>query len=101
MSADYSTYVDENARLIILKALAMEINGSMNDSLLGHQLERFGISKPRSYLRNQMRWLENTAGAVRITEAGTALIATLTRTGRDHVERRLVLEGVQRPGDPE
>ncbi len=97
----YSAFIDENVRLIILKALSMEVNGSLNDSLLERELERFGYHKPRSYLRNQLRWLETTGSAVRVNEAGTALIATLTRTGRDHVERRLVLDGVQRPGDPE
>jgi len=101
MTAGYKDFVDQNVRLIILKALAMETNASLNDSLLERELEVFGYKRTREYLRNQMRWLETEAGAVRISAAGTALIATLTRTGRDHVERRLVLEGIQRPGDVE
>ncbi len=101
MSAGYKDFVDQNVRLIILKALAMETNASLNDSLLERELEVFGYKRTREYLRNQMRWLESEARAVRISAAGTAIIATLTRTGRDHVERRLVLEGVQPPGDVE
>ena len=34
---------------------------------------------------------------MKLTEAGTVLIAELTRAGLDHVERRAFLEGVERP----
>ncbi len=78
MTAGYKDFVDQNVRLIILKALAMETNASLNDSLLERELEVFGYKRTREYLRNQMRWLETEAGAVRISTAGTALIATLT-----------------------
>jgi hypothetical protein len=99
MATSYKDFVDQNVRLIILKALAGEDHASMNDALLEYQLELFGYRKTREYLRNQMRWLESEAGAVRLEEAGTALIATLTKTGRYHVERKRFLEGVQRPSD--
>jgi hypothetical protein len=59
-------------------------------------LETFGHRKSRDYLRDQLRWLEEM-GAVTLTEAGTVLIAELTRRGRDHVERRVVIEGIARP----
>ena len=36
-------------------------------------------------------------GAVTLREAGTVLIATITRAGIDHVERRGIIEGVLRP----
>jgi hypothetical protein len=48
-------------------------------------------------VRNQLRWLERSVGAVKLTEAGTAMIAELIEPGLDHVERRRVLEGVKRP----
>lgn len=99
MSAGYHAFVDENIRLIILRALGEVDNASLNDSLLAHELERFGYSKTREYLRNQMRWLETEVGAVRTMAPGTALVATLTKAGRDHLEKRRYLEGIQRPGD--
>jgi hypothetical protein len=36
---------------------------------------------------------------VKVVEVGTIMVATLTRVGRDHVERRSLLSGVSRPGD--
>lgn len=101
MAEGYKAYVDENVRLIILKALSEEDNASLNDSLLDRELERFGYRKTRDYLRNQLRWLDSEVGAVKVTNAGSAVIATLTSAGRDHVERRRFLIGIQLPGDLE
>jgi hypothetical protein len=97
MVKDYRTAFDANARLVILRALAGEANVSLNDALLLAELERFGILKSKDYLRIQLAWLESEAGAVKLREAGTAIIATLLQPGLDHVERRRVLDGVQRP----
>jgi len=47
-------------------------------------------------VRTEMRKLEEI-GAVQLAEAGTILIASITRAGLDHVERRSVIEGVARP----
>ncbi|OKP69617.1 hypothetical protein BTE77_27900 [Ensifer adhaerens] len=99
MAPNYKDFVDQNVRLVILKALALESHASLNDALIEYQLQLFGYNRTREYLRNQLRWLENEAGAIRIEEHGSAWIATLTRTGRYHVERKCFLEGVQRPGD--
>ena len=98
MSNDYlnNTY-NPNARLVILKALAQQSDYRLNDSILQMELQVFGINKGRGYLRNQLKWLEAEADAVKLREAGTAIIAELTETGLDHVERRQVLEGVARP----
>lgn len=101
MTDGYKAFVDENVRLIILKALAEENNGSLNDALLERELERFGYAKTREYLRNQISWLETEVAAVTTTVAGTALIATLTKNGRYHLERKRFLQGVQQPGDAE
>ena len=89
--------IREEARLIILKALAVEPNYSHNESVLTDTLETFGVLRPRAWVRDEMRWLA-TMGAVKITEAGSVLIATLTDKGREHVERRMLIEGVKRPG---
>jgi hypothetical protein len=98
MNANYAQFADANVRLIILRALAEEVNSSLNDAMLLATLENFGHYRTKDYLRNQLAWLAREVGAVTTREAGTAVIATLTQAGLDHVERRRVLEGVQRPG---
>lgn len=93
----YGDHYDANARLVILKALAQQTDYRLNDAMLAKALEAFAINKGRGYLKNQLRWLQEEASAVTISNMGTAIIAELTETGLDHVERRQVLEGVARP----
>jgi hypothetical protein len=93
---DFRQYIAADVRLIILRDLAVQPDYRLNETLLLRVLETFGHRKSRDYLRDQLRWLEEM-GAVTLTEAGTVLIAELTRRGRDHVERRVVIEGIARP----
>ncbi|WP_417423585.1 hypothetical protein [Hoeflea sp.] len=97
MFEGYADHFDTEARLAILKALADETGYALPDSMITTILETFAIKRGREYVRNQLRWLEHSAGAVKLTVAGTALIAELTEPGLDHIERRRVLEGVKRP----
>jgi hypothetical protein len=101
MRPDYQAYINENIRLIILKALAAEDNATLNDWRISKELEAFGYAKTPEFIRNQLLWLEKQAGAVRTWALGTAMMAELTKAGRWHVERRHHLEGIQRPGDAE
>lgn len=102
LAEDYKKWVDENIRLIILKDLSDETSGgSTNTFLIQKSLERFSYKKSRDYIRNQLLWLEQNAGAVKTRSEGTETSAVLTRMGRDHVEGRTYLAGVQRPGDVE
>ena len=84
------------ARLIILRALGEQVNYSLNESLLQETLETFGIYKPRDWLREELNRMADL-GAVTVTVAGSVMVATATRKGLDHVERRLVIEGIKRP----
>lgn len=101
MSADhlagFAEHYNAEARLVLLKELAAQTDYRLNDSLLTQALIIFGINKGRAYVRNQLTWLQETAGAVRLVPAGTAIIAELLEPGLDHVERRILLEGVKRP----
>jgi hypothetical protein len=94
--SDFRQYIAADVRLIILRELAVQPDYRLNETLLLRVLETFGHRKSRDYLRDQLRWLEEM-GAVTLTEAGTVMIAELTRRGRDHVERRVVVEGIARP----
>jgi hypothetical protein len=89
--------IAEEGRLVILRTLAEETDHRLNSSLLIAALEPWGIKRGRDWLNTQLRKLAEI-GAVILTEPKDGLlIATLTRAGLDHVERRSVLEGVKRP----
>lgn len=92
--------IREEGRLIILRALRDEPDQRLNSELLRRSLEQWGISRTRDWVSGEIRHLEQI-GAVTVVEAGTVLVASLTRRGEDHVERRLVLDGVKRPSAPE
>jgi hypothetical protein len=84
------------ARLIILKALAGQPNESLTSTMLALELETFSIRRERGWVHDEMRWLAE-AGAIRVTEAGTVLIGTLTEKGARHLSREIAIEGVLRP----
>ena len=93
---DYSAHLTRDARLVILRALNDQTDGRLNESILEKVLESFGYRRSRDWIRQQLRYLEDV-GAVSVTEAGSVMIAEIKRAGVDHVERRSVLEGVNRP----
>ncbi|MGR3484053.1 MAG: VpaChn25_0724 family phage protein [Paracoccaceae bacterium] len=93
----YHDHFDAAARLVILKALANEQGYSLNDTMVMGQLHTFAINRGRDYVRTQLAFLAGEAGAVILRTAGTAIIATLTEAGLDHVQHRRVLSGVAKP----
>ena len=94
----YLEALAEDARLIILKELAAQIDGRMNEVGLVHVLDAFGIRRSREWVRTQILKLDEL-GAVHKQEVGTVLVAALTKAGRDHVDRRSVIDGVARPSE--
>ena len=92
----YEEYLELDARLTILKELALQTDGRLNETILTAALDRFGHRRSREWVRTQLRKLADV-GAVSIVEAGSVMITTITRAGLDHVERRGVIEGIARP----
>ena len=88
------------ARLIILKALAQQAGYSASDALLEPVLEIYGIKRGRAFVTGELTHLAEL-GAVTLTVVGTTSIATLTRRGHDHVERRIIMPGIKRPSPDE
>ncbi|MBZ9678910.1 hypothetical protein [Mesorhizobium sp. ES1-1] len=91
---------DQNARLAILRFLAEQNDYRLSDSMIDDLLvTRLAINRGRGYVRTQLAWLENSAGAVKNTNNGkVGIICELTTAGADHVLRRHVLPGIKRPG---
>lgn len=96
---DMAQLIREQARLVVLRALAGQVDERLNSDLLLPQLDLFGIRKDRAWLHDEMRWLADM-GAVTLLEAGSILVATLTEKGRRHLDRHIAIEGVQRPSRP-
>ncbi len=93
----YDQHFRANARMIILKALADEADYRLNEVMLRGVLEAFAIKRGRDWLRIELRWLDEEAGAIRRHEVGSVIVAELTEAGLDHIERRRVLDGIQKP----
>jgi hypothetical protein len=92
----YADHVARDARLVILRLLHADTSGTGNEVLLQAGLRTFGHDRTRDFVRTQMRTLADL-GALRVTEAGSVLVASITSLGIDHVERRAHIEGVERP----
>ena len=102
---NYERKCQEDARLAILAELAQQRDATLNSRTIMRVIEAFGMRPTNEWVENQLRRLEEF-GAIQLQSAelpglGRVLIAVLTRTGRDHVERRALLAGVSVPVDRE
>lgn len=95
----YQEAIDEEMRLCLLKALYDMHDYQANDSVLKRIADASAFNRSRQNIVSQLKVLEDV-GAVALDQRENATIATLTEKGRDHVERRIELTGVQRPDPP-
>jgi len=96
----YEETVTEDARLVILRALAEQTDGRLNETIIVAALDSFGHRRSREWTRTQLNKLAEL-GAVTLTDAGSISIASLTRAGQDHVERRSFIAGIKSPSPEE
>lgn len=96
---DYAEIVRQDARLIILKALAGQVDERLHSGYLVEELLRFGIDRPREWVHGELDWLAEM-GAVTLAKPGTVVVATLAEKGARHLRRALIIEGVKRPSRP-
>lgn len=99
MFEGFDDVYDQSARLAILRCLAEQPDYRLTDSMIDDLLAtRYAINRGRGYVRTQLAWLENSAGAVKTRAQGHLITCELTSAGEDHVLRRHVLPGIKRPG---
>lgn len=96
----FESRLREEARLVILRALAEQPNGTLNSSMMEPELTLYGIERTRAWLHQQITHLADIGG-VKAHVAGTVMVATLTTLGRAHLARKTRLERVKPPSDPE
>lgn len=92
----YEQHLERDARLVMLKELAAQSDGRLNETILTAALDAYGYRRSRDWVRTQLLAMKEL-GAVTLTEAGTVMIAAITRLGVAHVERRQIIEGIARP----
>jgi hypothetical protein len=83
-------------RLTMLKSLKAQHDATANEKILQMEAKSFGLSYTREVIRQELKYLESLQ-AIKLTEAGSVMIATLKRRGEDHLERLVELEGVDAP----
>lgn len=93
---NYEELLTKDARLVILRALTQQTDGRLNEVILTAELDSFGHRRSREWVRTQLEALREL-GAVVTTDAGTVKVASITKLGVAHVERRQVIDGVARP----
>lgn len=103
--SSYEQRCQEDARLAILAELAQQRDATLNSRSLTTLIEQVVPRRTREWIETQLDWLD-TMGAIRVTRSelpglGPVSIATITRAGRDHVERRIVIHGITLPADVE
>lgn len=101
LGLDWEKVKRERGRLVILRALAEQVDGSLDSRTIeDFVLPPFNINEDRVWINEQLDYL-GKRGAVIVTEAGSVKIATLTKHGRRHLTRAVAIEGVLRPSEPE
>lgn len=99
MGVDWDRIRRERGRLVILKALAEQVNGTLDSSMIEEIMPLFAIRETRQWVHEQMEYLAHH-NAVKLTTAGTVMIATLKLRGRRHLTLDEAIDGVTRPSEP-
>ncbi len=97
--SDYLELIRQDARLIMLKALAAQSDERLHSGLLSEELRLFGIDRPREWIHGELDWLAEM-GAITQNKVGSVVVATLTEKGARHLRRAIVIEGIKRPSRP-
>ena len=92
----FADYLRKDVRLVCLRILSETPAVRANSSVLFNLLHQFGHSVTRDLVKTELRWLEEQ-GLVKLEEAGSVLVATLSERGQDVAEGRAVVDGVARP----
>ncbi|MEX7005730.1 ArsR family transcriptional regulator [Pseudomonas aeruginosa] len=99
MTSNYSGFISQDRRLVILRILAEMPTYQANSSVLHTVLSQWGHDPSRDQVKGELRWLEEQQ-LVKIEDVsnGAVLVAKLTERGADVAAGRARVDGVKRPG---
>lgn len=86
-----------DARLIILRELAQQMDGSLNSVSLRRVLDVYFV-RPVEWIDTQLVKLQQLE-AIELTRAGEVAIAKITPAGRDHLDERSIISGITPPAE--
>ena len=93
---DMLQLIREDARLVILKALAKQVDERLHSGFLQTKLSEFGIDRQREWVHSELDWLAEI-GAVTLRKVGSVVVAELTDKGARHLRRAIAIDGIARP----
>ena len=92
----FAQLLNEDERLVLLRALEQDLGYSHNESILHSILERFGHKCSRDKVKTHLVWLQEQ-GLVTLETVGDIYVATITQRGADVATGRAMVPGVKRP----
>lgn len=95
----YTDVIMEDQRLVILKLLNEDPDGSLNERILQRLLESWGHAVSDTDLRRHLGFLEQNL-AVEVEKVGAneeIWVAKLTRAGEEHLARTRPITGIALP----
>lgn len=94
---NYADFMRQDRRLVILRLLADQVGGMLNDSVLQGLLERVGHTVARDVVRADIAWLRDSQ-LIEVEEVmGRVLVATILERGCEVAAGRTTVSGVRKP----
>jgi hypothetical protein len=95
--SQYSDFLRQDIRLVVLRLLAEMTAYRANSSVLTMALDTYGHSLTRDQVKTELHWLAEQ-GALTLEDVGPVMVATLTERGQDIAAGRARVPGIKRPG---
>jgi hypothetical protein len=95
--SQYSDFLRQDIRLVVLRLLAEMTAYRANSSVLTMALDTYGHSLTRDQVKTELHWLAEQ-GALTLENVGPVMVATLTERGQDIAAGRARVPGIKRPG---
>lgn len=93
---DFSKFVDEDRRLVVLRVLLESEGYAANEYILQSMLERFGFTVSGDRVRTDLAWLKEQS-LVAVDVVADVHIGRLQGRGEDVARGRIAVPGVKRP----
>lgn len=94
---DFSNFLTEDRRLVVLRVLAEMPAYRTNSYVLSTLLSKWGHEPSTDQVKTDLTWLKEQ-GLMSLEVVESVYIATLTSRGADVAAGRAVVPGVKRPG---
>ncbi len=94
---DYTEFLKEDRRLVILRLLSEMPSYRSNTSILCAGLDQMGHAATRDQVKTDVEWLAEQS-LVKTEDVGSVVVVQLLERGQDVATGRAVVPGVKKPG---